>query len=136
MNVARHLRRLNHCNFQHVVFLPFQCSLTQERRNGGHLKIFMVIISQKLSHKKTLGESRTQMGTSPEAVATARLLQAPDGKWVLSLGRWKEREDLWTSWQHHKKGGGTQRGRLYVHQGRADPSNLPRVPYLSGTWTH
>ena len=28
--------------------------------------------------------SRTQMGTSPEAVATARLLQAPDGKGPLA----------------------------------------------------
>ena len=68
--------------------------MTQERGNGGHLKIFMVIISQKLSHKKTLGESGTQMGTSPEAVATARLLQAPDGKERRKLRRWKEREKI------------------------------------------
>lgn len=53
-----------------------------------------------------------------------------------SLGDGRKERSVDLSWQHHKKGGGTQRGRLYVHQGRADPSSLPRVPYLSGTWKH
>ena len=37
------------------------------------------------------------MGTSPEAVATARLLQSPDGKGPLAQEMEGKREDLWTS---------------------------------------
>ena len=65
------------------------------------------------------------MGTSPEAVATARLLQAPDGKGPLAQ-EMEGKRDLWTSPGNttRKVGGPREEGYMSIKAEQTPAASL------------
>lgn len=80
MNVAGYFISYNNICFPLVFLFSLLCLLPWGRGNRGNLKILLTTIFQELSHK-TLGDSRAETRSWPEAGAAAGLLlQVPRGE--------------------------------------------------------
>lgn len=133
MNVARHLRRLNYCNFQHVVFLPFSVLLDSERRNGGHEDL----CGHHLPEIKPQEDLRRIKNTDGNFTRSSGHSKAPPGpRWEgsSSLGDGRKEEDLWTSPGNTTRKVGNPERKAICPSRQSRPQQPLGVPYLSGTW--